>query len=155
MQLTSPFLLIAIGAFVICSIIFVVFLDNDDKIKPNSEIIVPNEYIENETSIQWIENEFTVNMNYTGMNHGDTITISGTVSEPNTSITGTILHNADKPNVTIVQIFQLVADDHGFYTYDARINDDYLWKQEGKYTISIQSESEYKELVFHRGLQNE
>lgn len=93
--------------------------------------------------------EFTAQMKG-GMGHTDTITISGTVPTPNSSVTGMILHNEDEIDVTIVQVFQLTSDDNGFYTYDARINDDYLWKQDGKYTISIQNGEEYKKLYFYR-----
>lgn len=96
-----------------------------------------------------VQREFTLNMNG-NMKHGDLITISGTVPTPNSSVTGMIIHNKDQVNVTIVQVFQLTSDDEGKYTYNARINDDYLWKQDGEYIISLQNEGNYKEIKFHR-----
>lgn len=95
------------------------------------------------------QREFTLNMNG-NMKHGDFITISGTVPDPNSPVTGMIIHNKDQINATIVQVFQLTSDDEGKYTYNARINDEYLWKQDGIYTISVQNEGKYKEIQFHR-----
>jgi len=109
----------------------------EDKIEQQivTDILVPNQ-------------EFTVNMKG-NTKHGDILTISGTVPSPNSSITGMVYHGGLE-NPTIVIVFQLTSDSKGFYTHDVVINDDYLWKQEGEYIISIQNEGIYKEIKFHR-----
>jgi len=94
------------------------------------------------------QNEFTVSLEGNTA-HGDTLTISGTVPQSNSSITGMIYHGG-VTNPTIVTVFQLTSDDNGFYTHDVVVNDDYLWKQDGQYIISIQNEGNYKEIKFHR-----
>lgn len=113
-----------------------------------------NKFLEQEISNIIVNNTideipFTINLSG-GMENGDYITINGTVPNPNSSITGIIFHNKNSLYVTVVQIFQLTSDYEGFYTYDARINDDYLWKKDGQYTISIQNGDKYKEIYFNR-----
>lgn len=83
------------------------------------------------------------------MKHGDILNIGGTVLTPNSSITGMIYHGGET-NPTIVTVFQLTADEYGSYTHDVIINDEYLWTQDGIYTVSIQNGGKYKEIEFHR-----
>jgi len=94
------------------------------------------------------QHEFTVSLEGNTA-HGDTLTISGTVPQSNSSITGIIYHGGEN-NPTIVTVFQLTSDDKGCYTHDVVVNDDYLWKQDGQYIISVQNEGKYKEVQFHR-----
>jgi len=127
--------------------------DNKDQVTnlENENITITSKYVFNHTNSELnnIKKDFTINIKG-GMKHSDTIIISGTVPNPNTSITGMIIHNQDQLDVTIVHVFQLISDFDGSYTYDVRINDDYLWKKEGQYTISIQNDGTYKELKFYR-----
>jgi len=117
----------------------------------NEIITIPPKYVFNQTNSEFnnIKKDFTINIKG-GMKHGDTIIINGTVPNPNTSITGMIIHNQDQIDVTLVHFFQLVSNFDGFYTHDVRINDDYLWKKEGQYTVSIQNGDKHKEIQFYR-----
>lgn len=142
-----------ITLLVVSTVFYIVnFEEKTTSLEDNSQIITLENFSKTDNSIieHVLKNDFTLAMSYSGMDHGDIITIQGTTPKSNTSITGMIIHNKDKLNVTIVQVFQLTADENGFYTHNVTINDDYLWTQEGLYTVSVQNEGKYKELVFHR-----
>jgi len=105
---------------------------------------------ETKTDLIILNQNFTVNLNGK-YDKGDTLTIYGAVPNSNSSITGMIYHG-DETNPTIVTIFQLTSNDNGEYTHDVKINDDYLWKKDVSYIISVQNNKEYKEINFHRSL---
>jgi len=144
---------IIVGIIVTSLVVVIVTYENtgeENTGEENNTTIKENQEKENIIEINplVIEHEFTVNMKG-NTKHGDILTISGIVPNVNSSITGMIYHGGED-NPTIVTVFQLTSDDVGFYTHDVVINDDYLWKQEKQYIISIQNTGIYKELQFHR-----
>lgn len=118
--------------------------------QPSLEIVVEPEkqYTPNVDLIQE-ELPFVVNMNGS-MAHGSTLTIFGTVPNISKSITGVIYFVDDNEHPTIVAVFQLTAN-QGHYSHEVVVNDDYLWKENRTYTISVQNADVYEELDFFRG----
>lgn len=108
-----------------------------------------DELIENVPTSSHKTPQFILNI-LGGMNHGDKITIYGTVAFTDSPITGIVYHG-DETNPTIVTVFQLISDENGNYTHEIIINDDYLWKQDNTYTVSVEHDTIYKEIQFFRG----
>jgi len=129
---------------IVVAVALLAFTGLDNSLESEEVNVIPEKIITQPI----VQREFTLNMNG-NTKHADILTISGTVPQPNSSITGIIYHGGEK-SPTIVTVFQLTSDDSGFYTHEVVVNDDYLWKQEGQYIISVQNEGSYKEIKFHR-----
>ena len=116
----------------------------DDYQKQISKEFISAEKFLNEIEIS-IPNIFTAAIKGE-IKEDSTITIYGQVPYGDSIVTGTIfrgnLHNA-----AIIDIFQIESNEYGQYSHDFVINSDYLWRI-GNYTLSIQNEGVFKELIF-------
>ena len=126
--------------------IYVINLVVDNYSKEITEPIEEIKQLPIENTSTVTEHPFIINLEG-NMEHGDTLTISGTVPIGNSSITGMIYSGTKTDSdVTIVTVFQLTSDKDGFYTHNVVINNNYLWKQDVQYIISIQNNEIYKEI---------
>jgi len=78
--------------------------------------------------------------------NNSTFTVYGQVPYADSTVSGTIFRG-DINKAAIIDIFQIESNEFGQYSHDVTINTDYLWRV-GNYTISIQNEGIFKELIF-------
>ena len=79
------------------------------------------------------------------------IIISGTIPEgPPRHLTG-MVYSGIGIDVRVVNVFQIQLKEDNTFVHKVRINDDYLWKEDTKYTIAVKHGNLSKKVEFYRG----
>jgi len=149
----KPYFVVAIiFVFSVGLLIFIITENTTAESQTNNEIQIIDKLEYTTTSqSQQSDHDFTLNVSG-GIHHGDYIEIFGTVPDKPDHLTGLIYSGEkDSKDVKIVYVFQLNLDDQNHYSEKVRINDDYLWEKNKKYTVSVNHGDVYKVIQFYRG----
>jgi len=96
------------------------------------------------------ESDFSINVSG-DMHDKSFITISGMIPNKPDHLTGTV-RMGQGADLTILYVFQIELDENeNRYDEKVGINDDYLWKEDTVYTISVNHGGVFKEMEFYRG----
>jgi len=93
---------------------------------------------------------FNVNVSG-GTQHGDKLTIFGTVSDKPRHLTG-MIYKDKGIDVKILYIFQIQLDDTmNEFSKVVLVNEDYLWEEDTTYIVSVNHGEIIKKIEFYRG----